>query len=73
MRTLSKSKLIAFQQCLKRFWLEIHNPELRDDSGSEVAFKIGHEVGELAQRLFDPAACSTMGECESTIRCTLYC
>ena len=27
--------------------------ELRYDSGSEIAFKIGHEVGELARRLFD--------------------
>ncbi len=31
----------------------MYRPELRDDSGSEMAFKIGHEVGELAQRLFD--------------------
>ncbi len=31
----------------------MHKPELRDDSGSEMAFRIGHEVGELAQKLFD--------------------
>ena len=53
LRTLSKSKLIAYKQCPKRLWLEVYRPELRDDSGSEMAFKIGHEVGELAQRLFD--------------------
>ena len=52
-RSLSKSKLIAFRQCPKRLWLEIHKPELRDDSGSEARFKVGHEVGELAQKLFD--------------------
>jgi hypothetical protein len=56
MPNLSKSKLIAYRQCAKRLWLEIHRPELRDDTGSEQAFAIGNEVGELARRLFDPAA-----------------
>ena len=31
----------------------MYKPELRDDIGSEMAFEIGHEVGELTQRLFD--------------------
>lgn len=53
MRHLSKSKLIAFRQCPKRLWLEIHRPDLRDDSGSEAAFQIGNEVGEMARRLYD--------------------
>ena len=30
MRTLSKSKLLAFRQCPKRLWLEVHRPELRE-------------------------------------------
>ena len=30
MRTLSKSKLLAFRQCPKRLWLEVHQPQLRD-------------------------------------------
>ena len=38
MKNLSKSKIIAYRQCPKRLWLEIHKPELRDDSGSEMAF-----------------------------------
>lgn len=42
MHTLSKSKLIAYRQCPKRLWLELHRPELRDDSGSETAFQIGN-------------------------------
>jgi hypothetical protein len=50
---LSKSKLIAFRQCPKRLWLEIHKPEERDDSGSEGVFAIGNEVGEMAQKVFD--------------------
>jgi len=54
-RTLSKSKLLSFRQCPKRLWLEIYSPELRQDSpSSQAAFEIGHQVGELAQRLYDP-------------------
>ncbi|MGJ8653047.1 MAG: DUF2779 domain-containing protein [Opitutaceae bacterium] len=54
MRRLSKSKLIAFRQCPKRLWLELHKPELRDDSGSQAAFNIGYQVGDIAQKVFDP-------------------
>lgn len=47
---LSKSKLIAFRQCPKRFWLEINRPELRqDDAGAEQRFAAGHQVGDLAR------------------------
>ncbi len=55
MRTLSKSKLLAFRQCPKRLWLEIHRPELREDSAATQAnFAIGHQVGEIARQLHDP-------------------
>jgi hypothetical protein len=54
MRNLSKSKIIAYRQCPKRLWLEIHKPELRDDSGSEVAFAIGNQVGDIARDIYDP-------------------
>jgi len=53
MRTLSKSKLIAFRQCPKRLWLEIHRSDLRDDSASQAVFQIGYAVGDLAQTYFD--------------------
>jgi len=53
MRHLSKSKILAFRQCPKRLWLEIHQPELRDDSGAQTAFQIGNEVGEIARSIFD--------------------
>jgi len=53
-RTFSKSKLLAFLQCRKRLWLEVHRPELRDDSGAMGYFKTGYTVGDLARRLFDP-------------------
>lgn len=55
MRILSKSKLLAFRQCPKRLWLEIHRPELREDSAATQAnFDVGHRVGEIARRLYDP-------------------
>lgn len=54
-RPLSKSKLVAFRQCPKRLWLEIHHPELRkDSSATQATFRTGHELGALAQRLYDP-------------------
>jgi CRISPR/Cas system-associated exonuclease Cas4 (RecB family) len=54
MRYLSKSKLIAYRQCPKRLWLEVHNPELKEDSAeAEKGFAIGHEVGEIARKIYD--------------------
>lgn len=49
---LSKSRLIAWKQCPKRLWLQIHRPDLLEISdGAERGFQIGYEVGEVAQRL----------------------
>lgn len=54
MRNFSKSKLLALRQCEKRLWLEVHHPELREDSDqAEYRFQIGHQVGDLARALFD--------------------
>ena len=53
MRQLSKSKILAYRQCPKRLWLEIHRPELKDDSSAETAYRIGNEVGEVARRIYD--------------------
>ncbi|MDR0771211.1 MAG: DUF2779 domain-containing protein [Burkholderiales bacterium] len=56
MRALSKSKLIAFRQCPKRLWLEVHRPELCVVSeDAKARFQAGHEVGAVARRLYDPA------------------
>ena len=50
---LSKSRLMASLQCERRLWLEIHRPELAELSAStRAAFATGHEVGEVAQRLY---------------------
>ena len=55
MRLLSKSKLLAFRQCPKRLWLEIHKPELREDSsGTQASFTVGHQVGDIARQIYDP-------------------
>ncbi len=56
MRNLSKSKLIAYRQCPKRLWLEIHHPELREDSAAtQAGFQTGFAVGEIAQQIYDPS------------------
>ncbi|MDX1922444.1 MAG: DUF2779 domain-containing protein [Alphaproteobacteria bacterium] len=55
-RRFSKSKLLAFRQCPKRLWLEVHKPELRVDSGAEVSMSVGNEVGAIARALYDPEA-----------------
>jgi len=55
MRTFSKSKLLALRQCPKRLWLEIHHPERREDSAAtEQSFQVGHAVGDIARRIYDP-------------------
>ena len=55
MTILSKSKIIAFRQCPKRLWLEIHSPDLKEVSvSSEVAFQFGYEVGDMARSIYDP-------------------
>jgi CRISPR/Cas system-associated exonuclease Cas4 (RecB family) len=55
MRNLSKSKLMNYRQCEKRLWLEIHEPELRMDSaGTLASFEGGNQVGDIAQRIYDP-------------------
>ena len=54
-RVLSKSKLIAYRQCPKRVWLEVHRPELREDSAqAQARFESGYQVGDIAQQLYDP-------------------
>lgn len=55
MRTLSKSKLLAYRQCSKRLWLEVHRSALRKDSATtQASFAVGHQVGDIARRLYDP-------------------
>ena len=50
---LSKSKVLSGMQCLKRLYLEVHQPELaKTDEGQKAAFAAGRIVGEAARRQF---------------------
>jgi hypothetical protein len=54
-KSLSKTKIMAFRQCPRRLWLEIHKPELREESAStRASFEVGHTIGDLARKLYDP-------------------
>ena len=55
---LSKSRFIAGWQCLKRLYLEVHQPELaaEPDEQSMAVFEQGHEVGRWARRMFPGGA-----------------
>jgi predicted RecB family nuclease len=51
---LSKSKFMAGWQCLKRLYLEVHQPELvgEPDEQTVAVFEQGHEVGRWARKGF---------------------
>jgi predicted RecB family nuclease len=51
---ISKSKVIAGVQCLKRLYLQVHQPELaaQPDGADEAIIEQGHKVGMLARELF---------------------
>ena len=53
--TLSKSRILSFLQCSKRLYLEVHHRDLIKYSySSEIAFRIGDEVGDTAQKVLMP-------------------
>lgn len=55
MKNFSKSRLVSMLQCPRRFWLEVFRPELKHDSGlTEMKFRTGNQVGDLARHIFDP-------------------
>jgi len=51
---ISKSKFCAGVQCLKRLYLQVHQPELaaEPDAASESVIEQGRDVGLLARKLF---------------------
>ncbi len=51
---ITKSKFCAGVQCLKRLYLQVHQPELaaEPDAAAEAIIQQGHEVGMLARTLF---------------------
>jgi hypothetical protein len=61
MRTLSKSKILAYRQCPRRLWLEINHPDWREDSAdTQARFQAGHGVGDMARRIYDPQGRGTL-------------
>lgn len=50
---LSKSRIIAHQQCPRRLWLEVNRRDLIPpvDPATQARFDAGHEVGRIAQDL----------------------
>lgn len=50
---LSKSRIVAWRQCPRRLWLQVHRPELLQTSAAdERNFQIGFEVGEVARSFY---------------------
>ena len=57
---------MALRQCPKRLWLEIHRPELREDSAAtQASFNIGFQVGDIARQIYDPEGAGAMIDIES--------
>jgi hypothetical protein len=50
---LSKSRLNSFRQCPRRLWLEVHRPELKQETDAmRRMFGVGHEVGAIARQQY---------------------
>ena len=57
---------MALRQCPKRLWLEIHRPDLREDSAAtQASFSIGFQVGDIARQIYDPDGCGALIDIES--------
>ncbi len=63
LRNLSKSRLLSFRQCPKRLWLELHRPELKQDTAAtQASYQTGHQVGAVARRIYDPEGTGALAE-----------
>jgi predicted RecB family nuclease len=70
---ISKTKFAAGQQCLKRLYFQVHQPELaaQPDAATEAIMQQGHEVGMLARQLFPGGVeVSSEGGLDQAIRST---
>ena len=70
---ISKTKFVAGVQCLKRLYLQVHQPELaaEPDAAAEAIIEQGREVGLLARQMF-PGGVEVDGSCglDQAIRAT---
>jgi hypothetical protein len=70
---LSKSKFVAGCQCLKRLYLQVHEPELdaEPDAAAGAIIEQGREVGILARQLFPGGVeIPSKGRLDEAIRAT---
>jgi len=70
---ISKTKFMAGVQCLKRLYLQVHQPELsaEPDPAAEMIIEQGYEVGLLARQLFPGGIeVNVLGGLEAAIRST---
>lgn len=52
---------MAYRQCPKRLWLEVHRPDLRQDStATQSSFQMGYAVGQLARSIYDPTGSGSL-------------
>jgi len=55
-KRFSKSKILSSLQCQKKLWLELNKlDKAQHDSSSEKNFRIGNQIGEIAQNIYDPS------------------
>ncbi|MDD5300329.1 MAG: DUF2779 domain-containing protein [Gallionella sp.] len=53
MKGLSKSRIIAWKQCPKQLWLQVHKPSLIVQSeATKRNFQVGNAVGEAARKVY---------------------
>jgi predicted RecB family nuclease len=70
---LSKSKFVAGCQCLKRLYLQVHQPTLvaEPDEATEAIIEQGREVGMLARQMFAGGVeVRSEGDLDQAIRAT---
>jgi predicted RecB family nuclease len=70
---ISKSKFVAGVQCLKRLYLQVHQPEqaTKPDAAVQAIIQQGHEVGMLARQMFPGGVeVSSDGGLDQAIRAT---
>lgn len=57
---------MALRQCPKRLWLEVHRPDLREDSAAtQASFNVGFQVGDIARQIYDPEGCGALIDIET--------
>lgn len=69
---LSKSNFVAGCQCLKRLYLQVHEPELaaEPDVAAEAIIEQGRQVGLLTRQMFPGGVAVESRDREQAIRAT---